>query len=123
MFSGRHPIKTNEEGRVFIDRNGQFFNYILNFLRNGEWILPKDSLQLEMIKREISFFGLPDPFAPSEEKKKPKSISKCFHLFPEFVWNPQRKGSSITLDLENQRVSQNGLTWNQVQTTEPLLVG
>jgi len=29
MFSGRHAIKKNEEGRVFIDRDGKYFEYFL----------------------------------------------------------------------------------------------
>lgn len=35
MFSGRFPVEKNEEGCIFIDRDGQHFNHILNWLRNG----------------------------------------------------------------------------------------
>jgi hypothetical protein len=27
MFSGRHELKFNDEGRYFIDRNGEYFGY------------------------------------------------------------------------------------------------
>jgi len=35
MFSGRFPVEKNEEGCVFIDRDGRYFYHILNWLRNG----------------------------------------------------------------------------------------
>jgi len=35
MFSGRFPVEKNEEGYIFIDRDGHYFNHILNWLRNG----------------------------------------------------------------------------------------
>ena len=34
MFSGRHTIAAGEDGRVFIDRDGEHFGLVLNFLRN-----------------------------------------------------------------------------------------
>ncbi len=33
MFSGVHPIKCEEDGSYFIDRDGTYFRYILNYLR------------------------------------------------------------------------------------------
>lgn len=35
MFSGRFPVEKNDEGCIFIDRDGQLFHHILNWLRNG----------------------------------------------------------------------------------------
>jgi len=35
MFSGRHTSKLDENGRYFIDRDGDLFKYILKFLRDG----------------------------------------------------------------------------------------
>ena len=34
MFSGRHTIATCEDGRVFIDRDGEHFGLVLNFMRD-----------------------------------------------------------------------------------------
>ncbi|XP_049760536.1 BTB/POZ domain-containing protein KCTD7 isoform X3 [Elephas maximus indicus] len=36
MFSGRHYIPTDAEGRYFIDRDGTHFGDVLNFLRSGD---------------------------------------------------------------------------------------
>ncbi|KAL6080628.1 putative BTB/POZ domain-containing protein kctd15-like [Balamuthia mandrillaris] len=60
MFSGRHEIIKNDEGRVFIDRDGKLFRYILDFLRNNEWDLPHHKPHLlRKIRKEIDFYGLP----------------------------------------------------------------
>ena len=41
LFSGGTDCLLNDsKGRVFIDRDGVLFRYILDFLRNGRLILP-----------------------------------------------------------------------------------
>ena len=44
MFSGRFDTKPSEDGSYFIDRDGTHFRYILNYLRTGQLIVPKDEL-------------------------------------------------------------------------------
>lgn len=53
MFSGRHDIVKDENGRYFIDRDGKFFRYILNFIRSND--LPPENLALEVLK-EAEYF-------------------------------------------------------------------
>ena len=36
MFSGRHEIQTHN-GRIFIDRQGDAFINVINYLRNGKY--------------------------------------------------------------------------------------
>jgi len=43
MFSGRHFVQKDEDGRYFIDRDGTHFRYILNFLRDGNTYIPTDN--------------------------------------------------------------------------------
>ena len=43
MFSGRHNICKDEDGRYFIDRDGTHFRYILNYLRDGSTYIPVDN--------------------------------------------------------------------------------
>jgi hypothetical protein len=46
MFSGRHSITREADGSFFIDRDGTYFRYILNFLRDGGFrpgTLPPDA--------------------------------------------------------------------------------
>lgn len=47
MFSGRHELDTDSEGRFFIDRDGTYFKYILNYLRDRKQ-LPSAELALEV---------------------------------------------------------------------------
>ncbi len=61
MFSGAFPLKTTDgvnNGCYFIDRNGKLFHYILDQLRNGFTILPKDTQQRRLILREARFYGV-----------------------------------------------------------------
>lgn len=53
MFSGRHEIVRDENGRYFIDRDGKFFRYILNFIRSND--LPPENVALDVLK-EAEFF-------------------------------------------------------------------
>jgi hypothetical protein len=54
MFSERW--NRDKDGYVFIDRNGKYFDEILNFLRDGKISRPKTSEELENIKREADFY-------------------------------------------------------------------
>ncbi|XP_056416281.1 BTB/POZ domain-containing protein KCTD14 [Hyla sarda] len=36
MFNGQPKLRTDAEGRFFIDREGKYFRYILEFLRSGQ---------------------------------------------------------------------------------------
>ena len=57
MFSGRHNVEKDEEGRYFIDRDGTHFRYILNFLRDGNTYIPYDNPQLvDELYEEVCFF-------------------------------------------------------------------
>ena len=47
MFSGRHELDTDSEGRYFIDRDGEYFKEILNYLRDSKQ-LPSADIALEV---------------------------------------------------------------------------
>ncbi|KAG8587547.1 hypothetical protein GDO81_005704 [Engystomops pustulosus] len=55
MFSGRHHIPTDAEGRYFIDRDGTYFGDILNFLRCGE--LPSQK-RIKMVYKEAQYYSI-----------------------------------------------------------------
>ena len=60
MFSGREGIEVpvDEDGYVFIDRDGTHFRVILNFLRSGKITFPKDSAEAELLWDELQFYML-----------------------------------------------------------------
>eukprot|EP01103_Thecamoeba_quadrilineata_P017027 TRINITY_DN5889_c0_g1_i1.p1 TRINITY_DN5889_c0_g1~~TRINITY_DN5889_c0_g1_i1.p1 ORF type:complete len:506 (+),score=101.30 TRINITY_DN5889_c0_g1_i1:89-1606(+) len=59
MFSGRYPIAKDEAGCVFIDRDGTYFRYILNYLRNGIAIIPQgNTTMIEELLCEARFYQL-----------------------------------------------------------------
>jgi hypothetical protein len=60
MFNGSIP-SPKVKGRYFIDRNGQLFQYILDYLRDGAtWTPPSDPDVCQSLLREAHFFCLFD---------------------------------------------------------------
>ncbi|RUS74806.1 hypothetical protein EGW08_017435 [Elysia chlorotica] len=61
MFSGRHQVLQEDDGTVFIDRDGTHFRYILNYLRDGgvnQDGLPRDRQVLKELRNEAIYFQL-----------------------------------------------------------------
>ena len=61
MFSGRYELKKESDGSYFIDRDGTFFRYILNFLRDGcldAGTLPQDCVVIKELHREAKYYQL-----------------------------------------------------------------
>ena len=63
MFSGRHELDTDSEGRYFIDRDGTYFKYILNYLRDRKQ-LPSADIALE-VRTRPEYNNLNSELAPS----------------------------------------------------------
>jgi len=67
---GDVPTERTSDNRIFIDRDGRHFRYILNFLRDPEnfSIRIKDKAVLEEVKKEAAFYGVEEQmftsFAP-----------------------------------------------------------
>lgn len=55
MFSGRHYIPTDAEGRYFIDRDGTHFGDVLNFLRSGD-LPPRE--RVRAVYREAQYYAI-----------------------------------------------------------------
>lgn len=73
MFSGRHPIRKQEDGSIFIDRDGTHFRLILNYLRgsiNSLDQLPDDKLSLSDLLSEASYYQLEGLKQILEPKRK-----------------------------------------------------
>jgi hypothetical protein len=44
MFNGQNKPDKDKDGCYFIDRSGQYFDHILNHLRDGTYLPPSDIL-------------------------------------------------------------------------------
>jgi len=58
LFTGRIPLVKDEKGNFFIDRNPNYFEYVLEFLRDGDIVWPTDKFLTQKIKREFEYFNL-----------------------------------------------------------------
>ncbi|XP_048255261.1 BTB/POZ domain-containing protein KCTD7-like [Haliotis rufescens] len=61
MFSGRHPVAKDKDGRYFIDVDGDVFVHILNFLRFGKMPPPERASE---VNEYAEYFGLEELRAP-----------------------------------------------------------
>uniref|UniRef100_A0A914CWR5 Potassium channel tetramerisation-type BTB domain-containing protein n=1 Tax=Acrobeloides nanus TaxID=290746 RepID=A0A914CWR5_9BILA len=57
MISGEVPVTVDSEGYILVDRDGTYFNLILNFMRDGEVDLPNDEHALKLILREADYYS------------------------------------------------------------------
>lgn len=72
MFSGRHILSQDREGYTFIDRDGKYFGYILNWLRDGDVPILEDRKYPQLLK-EAQYFqlqGLIDGISDILENKR-----------------------------------------------------
>lgn len=62
LISGVSQIKLDESNAIFIDRDSQYFHYILNYLRyydtQVKYRLPDNLKTLEQVKKECEFYKL-----------------------------------------------------------------
>ena len=56
-YSGKIPTTQDEEGRYFIDRNGKFFEPLLDFLRTNILEIP-DGISRQQVLEQAHFFGI-----------------------------------------------------------------
>ena len=52
-------LKDSKDGSYFIDRNPTVFGFILDYLRTGTLIVPREPTLYTLLRREVGFYGLP----------------------------------------------------------------
>ena len=74
MFNGRIPIILDSlKQHYFIDRDGEVFRHILNFLRTDRLNLPADYTELELLAEEANFYSIFPLITALEEYKHDSS--------------------------------------------------
>jgi hypothetical protein len=58
MFGWPVEAPTDIKGRYFIDRDGEMFRHVLNFLRSTELILPSGFTDFDLLSREAKFYQI-----------------------------------------------------------------
>ena len=76
MFSDRLPSAVDKHGNYVIDRDGQMFRHVLNFLRTSQLILPKDFREHELLNAEADFYQIPDLIEALSGCKGPEGVAK-----------------------------------------------
>ena len=61
IASEPHAISLSRDfrGRLFIDRDGVLFRFVLDYLRNGKLVLPDCFLETNRLRQEAEFYRLP----------------------------------------------------------------
>jgi len=85
MFSGRHSIARDSKGHYFIDRDGKYFRYVLNFLRDSEVRIPPDNFLRICILKEAQYFSL-------QELENQIDKLNCSPLLFEYSHNFDKNG-------------------------------
>lgn len=59
MFSGSIPIVLDSlKQHYFIDRDGQMFRHVLNFVRNSRLLLPEDFSDVDLLLEEAKYYDI-----------------------------------------------------------------
>ncbi|XP_050785643.1 rab5 GDP/GTP exchange factor [Gopherus flavomarginatus] len=77
MFSGRHYIPTDAQGRYFIDRDGTYFGDVLNFLRSGD-LPPRE--RVRSVYKEAQYYSI-GPLLDNLEEVQPLKGEKVRQAF------------------------------------------
>ncbi|XP_077987423.1 BTB/POZ domain-containing protein KCTD6-like [Glandiceps talaboti] len=58
MFSDNVPVQPDDKGNYLIDRDGELFRHVLNFLRTSRLKLPKNFDEHDLLMEEADFYQL-----------------------------------------------------------------
>lgn len=58
IINNQSTIPFDDQGRVFLDRDGTYFRYILNYFRDQQLILPENFTELKQLCLEAKFYQI-----------------------------------------------------------------
>jgi hypothetical protein len=71
LIAGLDSIPKDSKGKVFIDRDGVLFRYILDYLRNSTVVLPENFHEKARLRAEAEFFQLEGLLKSLDSKSHP----------------------------------------------------
>lgn len=80
MFSGEFILNYDKDEKIFIDRDGKYFQHILNCIRVGEYIQNNELLESFLIK-EFEFFELFELIPKDLEITKNEKVKNNLDIF------------------------------------------
>lgn len=102
MFSDSFPTTRDQNGSVFIDRDGEVFKYVLNFLRSSKLSLPSDFKDLDLLQSEADFYQIRPLIQSIQILREEMSKSNYETYSIEII--EVRTGSNATMPTRNSRV-------------------
>lgn len=78
IFTGQEAAVKDAKNRYFLDRDGVLFRYVLDFLRDGNVVLPECFREKERLKREaekLQLHGLVDAICQESRNRAPGVIT------------------------------------------------
>jgi len=113
-FSGNFKNDVEEDGSHFIDRSGQLFEYILDYLHNNDLPVPTDEFLKKRLITEAKFFGLNRLVAILKPPEPSGEVFNKNRFFPEGRYEIKEQGKLLQLATIN--MSKEWTSWDQIET-------
>ena len=113
MFSGRHEVPQDDDGYVFIDRDGTHFRIILNFLRTGVLHVPESLQAANELAHELQYYQL-DTCVEAGALSTTAAPSASFELVETIddAWDKDKQAASSNCGPSHARAVQAKLKAN-----------
>lgn len=102
MFNGSMSPSLDENGCFFIDRDGELFKYILNYLRSSRLSLPQGFKDLDQLFAEADFYQITPLLETVEELRAPVPEKHVKVRYLEVI--EVRTGNLATMPTMNSRI-------------------
>lgn len=102
MFNGSMSPSLDENGCFFIDRDGELFKYILNYLRSSRLSLPQGFKDLDQLFAEADFYQITPLLETVEELRAPVPEKQVRVRYLEVI--EVRTGNLATMPTMNSRI-------------------
>jgi len=102
MFSGSMNPSLDENGCFFIDRDGELFKYILNFLRSSRLSLPQGFKDFDQLYAEADFYQITPLLLSLECHRAPVPEKEVKVRYLEVI--EVRTGNLATMPTMNSRI-------------------